>query len=167
MCANIKKGNKNKRDRKINSSGKYQVPPGWVVNDEGIFLLKYDRKGNEEQIPICYSPLKISGRGINVDTGEVFIQLSWELIMGEELKKFFPNKGKYRVFFPEKDLQNRNKLMEYLLGTVAFTDNTAKDLVAFISESVIYNLEFLENYTFSKKHGWEKEKNNINKKEGV
>ena len=65
------KGNINKRDRKRNNSGKYQVPPGWVVNDVGIFLLKYDRKGNEEQIPICYTPLKVSGRGINIDTGEV------------------------------------------------------------------------------------------------
>ena len=161
------KGNIKKKDRKTNNSGKYQVPPGWVVNDVGIFLLKYDRKGNEEQIPICYTPLKVSGRGINIDTGEVFIQLSWKVVMGEELKKFFPNKGNFRVFFPEKDLQNRNKLMKYLLETVAFTSYTAKDLVAFISESVSYNLEFLENYTFTEKHGWEKEKSNINKKEGV
>ncbi len=157
MGANIKKGNKNKRDRKINSSGKYQVPTGWVVNDEGIFLLKYDRKGNEEQIPICYSPLKISGRGYTVDTEEVFLKLFWKDLKGRNCE----------CFFPEKELYTGRGLMKNLpTKGVGVTDNTAKHLINFIFESLAFNKEFLKEYIFTEKHGWEKEKNNINKKEG-
>ena len=147
-----------KRDRWRNYSGKYQVPPGWAVTEKGTFKIKLNNMGETYWLRICPSPVKITGRGKKIDSEKWFLELSWKDIMGKEHKEFFP----------QSTLYTRSKIMKSpLKENLKFTSGTATYLVYFISDSVIYNLEFLENYTFTEKNGWEKEKNNINKKEGV
>ncbi len=139
---------KHKITRELKLQEKYGVPPGWVVNDEGIFLLKYDKNGKEKQLPICNSPLKISGRGDNIDTEEAFLRLSWKNIGGEE----------HKGFFPLENLYTKRELMKCLPAKgVEVTDNTAKHLIDFIFESVAFNKEFLEKHIVTEKQGWKTE----------
>ncbi len=139
---------KYKITRELKLQEKYGVPPGWAVGERGISKIKYKKDGEEELIPICYSPLKISGRGYNIDTEEVFLKLFWKDIKGK----------KHNEFFPQGYLYTKRDLMKSLpIKGVEVTDNTAKHLIDFISESVAFNKEFLKEYTITQKQGWKNE----------
>ncbi len=139
----------NPKKYKINSElgleEKYEVPPGWDVDERGISKIKYNKNGEEELIPISSSYMKISGRGYNIDTNEVFLKLFWK-----DLKE-----RNHEDFFPQRELYTRRDLLKNL-STVGIdvTDNNTKPVVDFLAKSASYNYRVIEEYIISQKQGW-------------
>jgi len=60
------------------------VPEGYVVNDDGVFMPKWNSQTNKNDlICICYSPIALSGVGMDIDTGEFWYEIMYADTFGK------------------------------------------------------------------------------------
>jgi|Deesub1362A_J573_1020465.scaffolds.fasta_scaffold02465_2 uncharacterized protein (DUF927 family) len=132
-------------ERRAKVESKYPAPEGWVVDDTGVYREVYTRKGESRLIPVCFSPVRVVGRGKNIDSGEVYLKLAWKDVLGEE----------HVEIFPQAELYTKRGVMSLLPGRgVEINENRARELVDYITASVREFADRLETFVMMEKQGW-------------
>jgi hypothetical protein len=132
-------------ERKLAHESKYPAPEGWVVDDTGVYREVYTRKGESRLIPVCFSPVRVVGRGKNIDSGEVYLKLAWKDVLGEE----------HEDFFPQAELYTKKGVLSLLPGRgVEVNENRARELVEYFTDCVREFSSKLECYVVVEKQGW-------------
>ncbi len=132
-------------ERRAKPESKYPAPEGWVVDDTGVYREVYTRRGESRLIPVCFSPVRVVGRGKNIDTGEVYLKLAWKDVLGEE----------HAEIFPQAELYTKKGVLSLLPGKgVEINENRAREFVDYITASVKEFADRLETFTVVERQGW-------------
>jgi len=124
---------------------KNYAPPRYLVDYTGVYKVKYNQQGEKELKPVCYTPLHVTGRGYNIDSGEVYLKLEWLDIKGLE----------HEDFFPQGKLYTKRGLLELLPARgVEVNENCARELIDYLTKCVSSLNDRLETYIVTEKQGW-------------
>jgi uncharacterized protein (DUF927 family) len=118
---------------------------GYTVGKNAIYKESFDSEGERKLKPVCLSPVKVIGRGLNLDTNEVFLKLGWTDVKGRVKNDFFPQGDLYRKQGVIKLLPSQG---------VELTDIMTGEFITYLVNSVRVFKDDLTEHIITNKQGW-------------
>ena len=125
------------------------LPNGYIVTEKGVIMLNYGKDGVVTgEVPICHSPIKLTGVSQDIDTHEISYEVSYTDSLGHW------HKGMYK----QSELITGAKLKAtQLADQINLIDTQISNLCKYFNKCVNLNARSLPRTITVSKYGWRKE----------
>lgn len=122
----------------------YSIPEGYIHSDQGIYIQKFDKEGNELCIPISSSKIWIRERIKNIVDNTTLLKICFE----DEIN------GQVSCEIPQVEAFQKKGVLELVNKGALFEESTAKNICTYLKSLLVENIHNIKTTHAFPQLGW-------------
>jgi len=122
----------------------YIIPEGYIHSDQGIYIQKFDKEGNELCIPISSSKIWIRERIKNISDDTTLLKICFE----DDIN------GQISCEIPQVDAFQKKGVLELVNKGALFEESTAKNICTYLKSFLVENIPNIKTTHAYPQLGW-------------